>query len=606
VAFTEFYCDASSGNNMNGGSSAGSATVTYTNGGWSTATNTFTPASGDPSADGVTVGDFVSIYTDGATAPVFLARVTAVTSTTFTVSATARGGTPPTTAATGISASVAGAWKGPNGTVAFPVGFNLTFCTNASGDPVRVNLKNNASYVMTAGITANVNAITFQGYGSSPGDLGRATIDGGSSGASYPILTTTTQPANFIDLIFQNNGATGSADGVTCSISGMFQRCTFTGMRGSGINAGNVVTLIECEAYGNNTSNTAGHGGFRMSTSSTPLFLRCVAHDNTGTNSSGFVLQGNNAVVPTMLFCIADSNGLHGVLFNNAGQGNYRINSCTFYNNGVSATGDGVRASNAGHYYSIENCNFVSNSGFGINHAATATSFPQLVLNCGFYGNGSGETNGVNASWITGKVTYSSAPLVDPANGNFALQSAQGQGTGRGSFTQDAGSYASRTTSYPDIGAAQAVAGGASAVFTSAASFGRRYFRPEVHRKPPGKYIFAAGPTIDRVVPLRVESARLRGRPVVEVRPPAPRIIPVPAQTIYLQVPVRTTRLAVVTRPTFSRVATVVQTSTAQVPFPYTRYRGYPVPRQVHRPKQVVPAINVVQQVVVSHPRVVR
>lgn len=75
MAYTEFYTDYVSGNNMNGGSDAGSATVTYTNGGWNSGTGVFTPASGNPSSAGVTVGQFASVYADGGTTPAFVGRI---------------------------------------------------------------------------------------------------------------------------------------------------------------------------------------------------------------------------------------------------------------------------------------------------------------------------------------------------------------------------------------------------------------------------------------------------------------------------------------------------------------------------------------------------
>ena len=92
------------------GEPATSAVYSATNGGWNSGTGVFTPTSGNPSAT-VTVGDWANVFTDGSTTPVFIGRVTAVNATTVTVSTTAKSGTAPTTAGTGISINVGGERK---------------------------------------------------------------------------------------------------------------------------------------------------------------------------------------------------------------------------------------------------------------------------------------------------------------------------------------------------------------------------------------------------------------------------------------------------------------------------------------------------------------
>src|SRR5215472_6750624 len=96
-AFTEFYMNASTGSNLNGGSDAGTVTYTSTNGNYNAGTGVFTPTDGsNPVTAGVTVGQFASIYIDGATVGVFVTRVTAVTNATngtITTSLTIAAGT---------------------------------------------------------------------------------------------------------------------------------------------------------------------------------------------------------------------------------------------------------------------------------------------------------------------------------------------------------------------------------------------------------------------------------------------------------------------------------------------------------------------------------
>src|SRR4051812_25946098 len=105
MAFTEFTV-RSGGSNLYAGTLDGSAEasttplVSYTNGGWNSGTGVYTPASGNPVSAGVAVGQFASVYTDGSAAPTgFVGRIAAVSTTTITVSITAKSGTIPTTAA---------------------------------------------------------------------------------------------------------------------------------------------------------------------------------------------------------------------------------------------------------------------------------------------------------------------------------------------------------------------------------------------------------------------------------------------------------------------------------------------------------------------------
>src|ERR1035437_2443281 len=136
MAFTEFYCDASVESNLNGGAPiGGSYPFTYASTTWTSTTGVFVVLSGNPLTDGVTIGDFASVYTTGATVPVYYARVTNVISTAITVTFTGTGfvGTPPTTGTTGYTITVGGPWKGPNGADTTPIsliGGNLYDGTN--------------------------------------------------------------------------------------------------------------------------------------------------------------------------------------------------------------------------------------------------------------------------------------------------------------------------------------------------------------------------------------------------------------------------------------------------------------------------------------------
>ncbi len=481
MAFTEFYCDASTGANINAGDKTANGVVTSTNGGWSTVTNIFTATGGTPFS-GVTVGDFAALYADATTPAVYIARVTAVGGggLTLTLSATAKSGTAPVTAATGISCTTGGAWKGPNAADGFPINFVSGSMTDSAGDRPRVNMKNNATYSITAAISI-VNAVVswarYQGYTSTVADGGKAIIDGGTTGASYNLLlTSNTGPGyEFIDFIFQNNGATGLADGVVSGVAGgsvrqRFVHCVFHDIMGNGyINtaAGTGFTLEECEFYLCNKSNTVTTGAAKLLTGT--MVIRCIFHDNAGTNGNGIVTAGIISVVD----CVFDTNGGRGVLLTAGGSNNFI--GCDFYNNGSDGVGCAASMGGGAGNYIFENCNFVKNGGWGVNIIGTG-GFNATLRNCGFGSGTQVNTSGTVAAISTGNVdnigpvTYASGvtPWVDPANGDFRINLAAAKGAGRGAFTETQASYAG-TIGYPDIGAAQhlesAAAAGGSQTF---------------------------------------------------------------------------------------------------------------------------------------------
>lgn len=437
---------------MNGGhiASNGEPTTTpvysATNGGWNSGTGVFTPTSGDPSLT-VAVDDFANVFVDGATAPVFIGRVTAVSSTTITVSTTAKGGTAPTTAGTGISINVGGAWKGPNGAAGFPYNFAIGVMVNSAGDYCRVNFKNDATYSITAAMThAQAGPVTFQGYTSTFGDFGKATIDGGTTGASYVLLAFLVGAANrsfMYDMIFQNNGATGTSDGLTnfaIDTRSFGARMTVNSVRGSGF--GGAGNIAECEAYACNQSNTANKGGFDVANGS--VIRRCFSYRNVGSNSNGFYAPNAS---PTLINCVSAENGGHGLLTNN--NSHCRLFNSDFFGN----TGDGWRHLTSDIGALIENCNFVGNGGWGINALTTTVGY---LWNNGFGDNTSGAKQNTSRMIEENTVTYGAGvrPWVDAPNGNFRINLTASKGTGRGNFLQTSVGY-SGTVAYPDIGAAQ-------------------------------------------------------------------------------------------------------------------------------------------------------
>jgi hypothetical protein len=432
---------------MNGGSDeSASPSYSATNGGWNSATGVFTPTSGNPSLS-VTVGQFASVFLDGATTPVFVGRVTAVSSTTVTVSTTAKSGTAPTTAGTGISVNVGGVLKGPNAADKFPFQFITSAQTDSSSNPPRVNLKGNAAYAVTAGITHSLaGRVAFQGYSATPGDGGKATINGPATGASIVVLDVSGNDVVLKDLIVSNNGDSGSAFNVV-TVSGArsyLQGVVACNSRGYGIqSSGSNSQIIECETY------ACGVAGLRVDGSGT-IVKNCISHDmavDAFINGIGGVQWIN---------CIADTVTGTAIGFNfTAGGSSGIVDGCVARN----CAGSGLSVSGATSRVTVRNSLFVSNGGYGIAASSTANGHGVVVQNCAFYNNTSGQTNNVNTSLITGSITLTGDPFTDAANGDFDLNNTAGagadcRGAGRGTFTQTAASYTG-TLGYPDIGAAQ-------------------------------------------------------------------------------------------------------------------------------------------------------
>jgi hypothetical protein len=209
----------------------------------------------------------------------------------------------------------------------------------------------------------------------------------------------------------------------------------------------------------------------------------------------------------------------------------------------------------------------------------------------------------VNASWITGTITFGSQPMADPGNGNFTVTNASGLGTGRGNFTITGTSGTS--TSFPDLGAVQTAGGSASAAMVSRSQLGRRDYRAQITRR--STFVVAGVQTLVPVyVPVRVESARLRGVPKGVVRRPPALLVPLPAQTLYVPLVMRRVRVdTVASRPparSLLPAVTVVQTA---VPVS-AGVRQHVRTVRILRREPVTIILPAPQTVIVTHPRVVR
>ena len=452
MAFTEFCC-RSGGSNLNAGTRTGSSTepgtsadFTYASGSWVSATGVFTPASGDPSADGVAVGDFASVYADGATVTTLVGRVTAVSSTTITVSTTAKTGTT-TDGTSNRTLKIGGAWKGPNAADWFPISFISQTLKGTAGYAPRINLKNDATYSVTAAGTVSNPRFDVQGYTTAYDDRGRASILGPGTGASFTMLTLGGGEHYLADLIIGDNGSTGVGGGLLAS-SGLetIERVTTRNIRGHGLQTGGGGgNFSEIEIY--NCGQASAYTGFNGSGN----LSRVIAFGCPG--GDGFQFLSGTAVLTD---CIAFSNGQCG--FNSPSGTNVQFRNCDAWSNGSHGF---VLYRNT----FVENCNAIKNGGYGFSSTYTAEKTSAIIRNCGIgSGTQANTSGGINAqTWaiVEGTVTYASGvtPWVDPTTGNFSITLAAAKSAGRFAFLQSQNSKTG-TAGSRDIGAAQSAASG--------------------------------------------------------------------------------------------------------------------------------------------------
>ncbi len=191
-----------------------------------------------------------------------------------------------------------------------PFGFIATTSTDGSGNIPRVNGVGTSN--ITAAMThALVGPVRFQGMTASPGDGGRWTIDGGTSGSGYTLLTASNNIVSFEDMIFQNNGtATGGAGNglILSGIGSIARRVIANNIRNSGMSAsGTGIVYVECETYACCLNNGAASRAFELGGNGVTC-LRCYSHDNVGNAASGFYVAQNCSLTD----CVSDSNGQYG------------------------------------------------------------------------------------------------------------------------------------------------------------------------------------------------------------------------------------------------------------------------------------------------------
>ncbi len=446
--FSEFYVNHG-GTNVNSGSTTDAAAIfTFNSGSWDTTTGAYVALGADLTP--VTVGMFASVYADGATAAVFVGRITNVDNGTKTinVSETIKSGTPPVTGSGTRTIKVGGAWYGPYITSTLPFGFVQTTMTNTSASVVRVNFLGDAAYINTNATTCgNVGPIVWSGYTNFPGDGGKMFYSQNQPVAAIDVFLVSQPNQTFTSMIISNASANASYNWDINAAFTTLYRCTSIGSGNNGIYIEGAATgarVVECDAH--NCCRTTGHGIWAGGNGAN--YIRCLSYSNAFTvaGTDGFHVTGDYS---TFVNCIAAKNGGDGI----ASLGvTVRVISSDCYSN----AGSGLRfAATAHNAIFAQNSNFLYNKVAGITNTVSQT-VSGLILNCGFgtgvaanlAGNVIGNRTGILE---LGTVNYASGstPWNDPNNMDFRIVSSQAKAAGIGSFN------ATSNVGFPDIGAVQ-------------------------------------------------------------------------------------------------------------------------------------------------------
>lgn len=449
MSFTEWYVRSDGDDTFAGSGNVTSADVTETNGDWdNAASERFTAASGTPFS-GVSVGDWAAIMIDAAGATPFVGRVSVVNGggASIDIHATARFGTKPTASASARTCKIGGAWATP----AQAFGFITNLGVDTSGDPPRVNLKAEifditSSLIHTAGTTFE--GITFQGYTTTAGDGGKATIRGPATGATIVLIEADAGGCTWRDLIITRNGDSGNTYGMRGDgLHQTFDRILVHSITGSGLLAKSGAFINESEFHTCNQGNSGDHAGVYVSNGDV-FISRSIFHDNVGTGADGIRVQAGGSVA--ISDSILDNNGRYGVRV--AIGSAIRIINNTINGNGDDGIHLEAHASNESMNAFIDNI-ITKNGGYGIGGTTNAGT-SQFSRGNAFKDNTSGEVEGaVDVGYSVGNTSLTSDPMVDEANGNFTPNTAEVKEAAQFIFLQDSAKYSKTTTSFPDTGA---------------------------------------------------------------------------------------------------------------------------------------------------------
>lgn len=408
MALTNYYVQSGASDVNAGSTTNNAAAVTVTNGSWDITAETFIGVTGTEFA-AVNVGDWASIYIDGATLAVFISQVTAVGAlgVSITVSTTQKYGTKPSASATGRSCKVGGAHA-----TLLPWSSTGIGGTTAPFD-TKINVKQ-ATYSLGASITFSVVGTTtaivwFSGYNTTPGDLDNDT----TNALAKPVLalgSTFLMTASGAYQIWSGVSITSSRTGSGLVASGASQYYSRTRVENTSSNAGAIAMTTS------GAGNVFAYSWFKAPTTATTSGVIVVSTSSAawvGCVSEGGGLAGWNLGVLNGLFtnCIALSNTGSGISL--SGAGTLRMFNCTVYG----ASADGVKFTTGVLAQSmIVGCVFSNCAGIAINNASGTDTANLFRANNDFYSNGTNEAGFGDAPAWFGQ-TDSASPFVSaPTN----------------------------------------------------------------------------------------------------------------------------------------------------------------------------------------------
>lgn len=330
--------------------------------------------------------------------------------------------------------------------------------STTAGDIIYV--KSSATYNETLTFRSTGTATSFvrwEGYSTTPGDNGRATIEGGNTRASCVRVNN----CNYnVMLNFVLQGPTSEAIHYNDQASNaFFINCRIlkgSGTSPSSINSGGFAdfnpTLIGCEISGFTGPGTGS--GTKVNPDRVEF---CVIHDNTG---AGIYVGGFRQLGPVN----------NNIIYSNGGKGIEISGSATvesFYNNTIyNNTSDGIYIDGGSDgQVSISNNIIVSNGGYGINvaNAPSGSTFVFSDKNF-FYSNTSGEINNTaRVIQYMPNVTLTGSPFTSAGSGDFSLNNTAGAGASVRSANPYNSFPTGLTVSYLDGGAVQKSGGSTAA-----------------------------------------------------------------------------------------------------------------------------------------------
>lgn len=400
MAWSDFYF-RSGGSNLNSGSTnADAATLTYASGNWVQGTGVFTVASGDPSADGISVGDWVSVYANGSTVTPFVGKVTARDTTTITVDLTNKFGTAPTDGTGNRTLKMGGAWAS---LVMLASGSALN--TGTVTQPTRINFLGttlaNTTTSRTWGMAGSrANPLWWRGSSASIGDL-----DSNPDALTKPSITWTTGSGvvsgayqKFTAIRFVSASTTQTLNPMSGSAGSQWYGCEIENTStGQAINFGGAPRLERCWIKTASTTNPA------------------LTIDGAGWNAIGNWIIGGSVNVTTGS---QQNTSFFGNVLLNATNDAISISgnvSFSFINNTIYNCGrDAIRrtAGTASDRDTIVNNIFSVVGGYVYNTLGTAVGLELFMSHNLYHSITSGVTNGVNEFSDIGELTDSSSPFV--------------------------------------------------------------------------------------------------------------------------------------------------------------------------------------------------